>query len=277
MGAHDFTAYVSGTMSAADAYRQAVEQARYEYGADGYNGTISTTSGFQVVQREPVSAAAANDLVERYWETEYDEDQSKRPFPSFYAQKWETCGAIAILDDSTVRRRTRTVVLRVSGPDMPRGDALRDLAAANLAQLSSRPRSPRARGGYGTTVRPSETVESVRVLSDEPTRRVASERTKGRTKTEYLVMAGGRTVAVCGSQSEAFQAAKNAAAQWAESRFGGDAEFTVTARTVRETGEPLAVARVVTVSRKLKVEVSLATMPAERRLGGWLFFGLASC
>ena len=45
MGAHDFETSATG-MSAEEAYREAVDSARYEEGDNSYNGTISTTNGF---------------------------------------------------------------------------------------------------------------------------------------------------------------------------------------------------------------------------------------
>lgn len=44
MGAHNFTDRAEGS-TVEDAYRNAVDQARWEHGNNGYNGTISTTSG----------------------------------------------------------------------------------------------------------------------------------------------------------------------------------------------------------------------------------------
>lgn len=46
MGAHDFTTTTTGK-TATKAYETAVADARYEYGNDPYNGTISTTNGFE--------------------------------------------------------------------------------------------------------------------------------------------------------------------------------------------------------------------------------------
>jgi hypothetical protein len=46
MGATNFESIVRGDgLTMEEAYRQAVEQAHYDYGHDPYNGTISTTSG----------------------------------------------------------------------------------------------------------------------------------------------------------------------------------------------------------------------------------------
>ena len=53
MGASNFSQVVVGKYKTADeAYRAAVAEARSQYGNDGYNGTISTTSGFKDVSKE---------------------------------------------------------------------------------------------------------------------------------------------------------------------------------------------------------------------------------
>lgn len=50
MGAHTFYISIGGVkMDPAAAYQAAVDEALYEHGADAYNGTISTTSGFRLV------------------------------------------------------------------------------------------------------------------------------------------------------------------------------------------------------------------------------------
>ena len=49
MGAHSFQTSANGK-SANDAYRKACERATQQYGTDPYNGTISTTNGFQMYQ-----------------------------------------------------------------------------------------------------------------------------------------------------------------------------------------------------------------------------------
>jgi len=47
MGATNFVEVMQGYDSADEAYSEAVSQAIYEYGHDPYNGTISTTNGYQ--------------------------------------------------------------------------------------------------------------------------------------------------------------------------------------------------------------------------------------
>ena len=54
MGAFDRTDFALGRYkSAREAYNKLVEEAEYEYGHDGYNGTISTSDGFKMITEHP--------------------------------------------------------------------------------------------------------------------------------------------------------------------------------------------------------------------------------
>ena len=54
MGAFEQTEYVIGRYkSAEEAYDELVKEAEYEYGHDGYNGTISTSGGFFIRTEHP--------------------------------------------------------------------------------------------------------------------------------------------------------------------------------------------------------------------------------
>ncbi len=66
MGACTFSQFAYGK-TADDAYRNAVEEARREFGTDPYNGTIATTRGFFILPRR--SGRLTNKVV-REWRTE---------------------------------------------------------------------------------------------------------------------------------------------------------------------------------------------------------------
>ena len=54
MGAFDRTDFALGRFkNAREAYNKLVEEAEYEYGHDGYNGTISTSGGFKMITEHP--------------------------------------------------------------------------------------------------------------------------------------------------------------------------------------------------------------------------------
>ncbi|MFJ9521262.1 hypothetical protein ACIRPK_23805 [Kitasatospora sp. NPDC101801] len=62
MGAYDFTTYQTGT-DASQAFRDAVEQAQYEYGHGGYTGTIAEKDGYKVVSDAPLTMDEAEALA----------------------------------------------------------------------------------------------------------------------------------------------------------------------------------------------------------------------
>ena len=85
MGAYDFgTARVTKTPK--EAYKKAVEEALYEHGHDGYNGTISTTDGYYFFDKHPRWGTKAFDK----WESKIL-DNNKGP-----VQKWGACGCVEI-------------------------------------------------------------------------------------------------------------------------------------------------------------------------------------
>jgi len=65
MGACDFSALEVGRFkSPGEAFHSAVEEAEYEDGHDGYNGTISTCHGFSIANGNPRYGTAAFDKWE---------------------------------------------------------------------------------------------------------------------------------------------------------------------------------------------------------------------
>lgn len=63
MGSCTFTQIITTTKSATEAYDDLVEQARYEWGSEPYNGTISTTDGLHEVPSKPLTIAQAAEIV----------------------------------------------------------------------------------------------------------------------------------------------------------------------------------------------------------------------
>mgnify|MGYP003146508580 FL=1 len=54
MGAHESNVIKVGRYKSAEtAYKSAVEDAHWEHGHSGYNGTISTSSGFRMITNHP--------------------------------------------------------------------------------------------------------------------------------------------------------------------------------------------------------------------------------
>lgn len=75
MGAHDFMTGGYGA-SPEEAYKDAVDDALYEFGHNAYNGTISTTSGFIMIPKLP---------------DESDDDWFGRIMDDDRICKWENC------------------------------------------------------------------------------------------------------------------------------------------------------------------------------------------
>lgn len=70
MGASQFTATASGP-SAGEAFRDAVDLAKYEYGHGGYTGTIAEKDSFVLVSTEVLpDADAAETLADRLLEAD---------------------------------------------------------------------------------------------------------------------------------------------------------------------------------------------------------------
>jgi len=66
MGSHTFQQTIGGKkMTADEGYRELVDNALHEYGRDPYNGTISTTSGFVMLDqgRKQLETAMRDELT----------------------------------------------------------------------------------------------------------------------------------------------------------------------------------------------------------------------
>ncbi|MFF4924303.1 hypothetical protein ACFY4B_27275 [Kitasatospora sp. NPDC001261] len=96
MGAVDFTAYQDGT-DAAKAFRDAIEEARYQYGNRPYTGTLAEKDDFQVITDTPLSMDDAEALAGRIMSDDRHPVQDK----------YGPAGAIPVLTD----QRTVTVTI----------------------------------------------------------------------------------------------------------------------------------------------------------------------
>ncbi|MFB7378575.1 hypothetical protein ACFC6U_27935 [Kitasatospora purpeofusca] len=101
MGAERFTTYQDG-IDVTHAFRDAVENARYEYGHRGYTGTIAEKEGWQTVTSTPLSMDDAEALADRIM----------RDYEHPLQDVWGPAGAIPVLSD----RRQITVTVPPSTP-----------------------------------------------------------------------------------------------------------------------------------------------------------------
>jgi hypothetical protein len=85
VGASTFETYRDGT-DVHDAFSDAVEEAGWEHGHDGYSGTIAEKTEYEIITRQPMSyddaTRLANDLLHR--------DDPR------VADKWGPAGAIPV-------------------------------------------------------------------------------------------------------------------------------------------------------------------------------------
>jgi hypothetical protein len=90
MGAHDFSDRAFGK-TAQDAFRAAYDAAVWEYGHDGYNGTISTVASFrEFVRPKSLTDEEFEHLV---WQLEWNPDGLKElmamPVRRKFANEWD--------------------------------------------------------------------------------------------------------------------------------------------------------------------------------------------
>ena len=248
MGGHAFTTDVIKGDSAREAYDRVVADARHEFGSDGYNGTISTTSGFHQDVRTPLTAAAANLHAERDWEN---------------TQKWENAVAIPVAGDEHFTFRTVKFTVTVDTADAhgkPRIVRDYELREAALAEAFAQ---------YGNA------VHSVAVTPAIKTKTVVVNAT-GRAVTRYELSGAYGQTPLFETRAQAVAAAK----KLIDAFNGID---TVSIRAVKffpETGSAdAAVVRTETVSAKGAVTVTLAApkKPGATPVEGWIFYGTAAC
>ncbi|MCL4414052.1 MAG: hypothetical protein M1522_04775 [Actinobacteria bacterium] len=260
MGSCDFVHYQRGA-DAKSAYSDAVSQALSEYGSDPYNGTISTTRGFQIVSATPMLMQAA----ERYAREHAGE-----------FSKWESCGAIPVVEGEG----KRSVEVMVKVPGNPSNE---ERWAILNAQVKEKVR-----------LRAGEVIASIRdkqpeldrasgrfVGGPEPRYKVVTSVTKAAVETRFIVrglpshdtFAGGFT-----TQAEARAAAVGAAGRQNDSGLGRPSEMTFEIEAVRRraTGEALVSVSRALVSCTYTVVVEIAKAPTRTTVDGWLFFGMAA-
>ncbi|MER5302253.1 hypothetical protein ABT039_22720 [Streptomyces lasiicapitis] len=96
MGAEYFSAYQAGT-NVDQAFRDAVEHARYEHGHGGYTGTIAEKHSYTVVTKTPMTESDAEAYADKLLE----------PDDAPLLDDWGPAGAIPVLTD---RRRVRVTI-----------------------------------------------------------------------------------------------------------------------------------------------------------------------
>lgn len=266
MGGHDFQTYRAGT-SMRDAYREACDDARYEEGHDGYNGTISTTSG--VMQAAGTQAPMTRNGAQLFVGT----------VPSQSLEKWGSAHAIPVADDARFTftpAKKFTLELPASEPvldwqgkprtGMARQTNVYDLQEAAVAEAFKR---------FGNAVHTVETTPEIKT-------KVVSVATPGPSMLKYEILGSwGPTKKLHDTKAQAVAAVKALL-----SNPNGSNGATMSVRAVKywpEADTTNAVTlHVETVSAKVTVEVTVAkakpraTASERPFIDGWLFFGIAA-
>lgn len=247
MGAANFDQIVETDQDAKTAYSDAVDQARGEYGYDPYNGTISTTEGFRIVQETPVTLEEAYEIVNR---TQDD------------FSKWGPCGAIALCteDKTVVRKATGKFVLKA-------GEAVKDVA---VRAVKLKPKEHMTNG-------------SLRIGKILRKHKVSVRATTGAVEKRYFVLGpnpdlrwekGHPTLSAARAQMVALMPTETTLESPRHSPYPPDCSYEIIGITRRANGEGLVVGSTKLVSSTMEFEADLYAKPgpgAERT--GWMFFG----
>lgn len=243
MGATDFVTFVPGTNTMKAAYQAAVSQALSEYGHDGYNGTISTTSGARQVVHTPVTSRTA-----AFYAQAHIDD----------AQKWEDALAVPVADDSQFKFSTAKFKVTLDPTKINTEWDIKE-AATEMAFAK-----------YG------HTLDRVDVTVKMTTKTVV-ESAKGSAVTRYELVRGYNSQMFV-TKAEAVAAAK----KMLESGHNADTQVSIRAvKFYPESGTVAAKVKRVTTKATADVVVTIATPkvnnPGLLMTTGWLFFGLAAC
>ncbi len=263
MGAHNFREFVADQADVAEAYHAVCDERQYMDGHDGYNGTISTTHGYTLLQQEAISLKEARLLAD--YHEEFDEEATVPvTWRGWRPEKRGSAGALPILHPSCVKLRTAkaTVTLTQSGY----------ISESELIAFAK----------DKIKLKPGERIIGAKALSDELKRKVSQSATEGKAVTRYLITNPSSRRIIGEATGYASMALARAAAKTlaqggtGDSTNPNDAELVISGIITREGGGPLVVTRSSVQKRKLVIEVQITRPPAKPKHGGWFFFGTAA-
>jgi hypothetical protein len=265
MGSHNFELVVPGT-NVRTAYAEACSEAEAEYGHRGSNGSISTTSGVTLDTATPM----AEEEARRYAAGRLDR-----------YDKWGPAGAIPLLAERAIHRRTITMTVTVPGaPDSEQRSAVVDTLVGATARLRD---GERVLGWTEQQVR-YESGQLRPTGGPSPRFRFATAATSGKTETRYMVLnergevVGDRQLPEWERGLPTQAAARrfaDACARQAGPMVQAGARFEVEGRTRRVGGEPLVTATRELVGTKLPLVVTVGKQLSQE-VGSFLFFGWAA-
>lgn len=296
MGASNFDTTVYTSKSMRDAYADAVEQARYEFGAEPYNGTISTTNG--VIASPLSSTPVREDQID--WEA-----ISKR---LDHLRKWENCEALPIKAVQPAQYREVGVIevetrlpSALFEKDVDYGERHAEFQKAFLREVRKALKAGKALhllhstlGRNANTVTagkvdlPALDVHQVSATPEAHGYRTSTQATAGKTKTRYFILKEGQREMPRWESGFASQAEARARLPKTPSnapRFSTSSRevYEVISMSRRASGEALVTHEVTlgqrgkTVPVRLKGRLEQCTQKAKvTGETGWLFYGWAA-
>lgn len=260
MGSHSFdnTFFPNDkTTTAQEAYRALVEDALYEEGHDGYNGTISTTSGIQQGSTKLMMPSEAN----KFASSRMDK-----------LSKWDNAEYVRIYNPATLLKRKVVKTVRINAAQIkdlkyPLGSILR--AAEEKVSL-----------------REGESIEKVETVHENHRPKISAkfrnvvETTEGKSETRYFVTRKGYGDDLDWKQGHATMALARKALidfmnQPVSSYNVSEMEYEVVARVGRPDTTAMISAKREIVWVEAEVEIEICK-PTAKSTTGFLFYGWAA-
>lgn len=250
MGSHSFEVFGAGS-DPQQVYNELKSAARDEFGYDPYNGTISTTEGFTIMQRTPMSLDEAERLAEKH----IDE-----------ASKWGPCNAFPVTSNKNFKARVKKLKFRVEHDDWVSREEIDKILKQKL---------PLAAG---------ESLGEVKTLADEKTFRNEITTGQGSTQLRFVIL--GPNASRVGTEYET-QAQARAALKahldgldaqggpaWTANR---EQQFEIIGIQRRTSGDPLIRGERKLKKREITLEVAIIKpIKTPLPIDGWLFSGWAA-
>lgn len=258
MGSSSFTQTHYTTSDVKTAYNDLVAEARDEYGYDAYNGTISTTSGVELVPTErPLTEAEALKLSDKRIHN---------------LRKWENVEAITLVAPESIKERKVVRKIKITAKQIKEAGSLRDALYA-AAEKS-------------VTLREGEVYQGFRV-NQENYREKSSLKyrgvmvpTEGKAVIRYFITRNGYMNDLDWKNGFATMAAArkrvteivNADSDGAR-HFSDSVTYDIVGQTRREDGSPLLRATREVSGAEYEITVTVAKIGANPKAGGFLFYG----
>lgn len=282
MGGTSFSNFGEGD-NPQQVYDRLVSDAVYEYGSDGYNGTISTTNGFVIATRHPVTMDEANQMASNFWDNDTEERLG--------ISKWGPCAAVPVVEESAVVSKEVKFEVTITGA-LELHDArsqLQEKVSAYLAGYLANKGKP----GDGVLAwdvelgqqrydpAKSEWVTDGRSPKKKTSTSVVAP--KGKTITRYFISGANLSFDPARFLTTGFGSQAEARAHVAElvkkdDRFGhATQQYSVFGVTMRESGEPLVQGKREVVETTYPILAKVGQVKAGAKVKGYLFFGIAAC